>query len=96
MEADYDHFKKFADRGLYTRHREEFVGYGFWLLPKSLRDQDISMVRYSILYGHGWRDAKKRIYAMAEGKVHPSKYGKLPLPKEMQHLTSSPSKRARR
>jgi hypothetical protein len=70
---DWQRFRKCQDQGFYTRRRERFPSFGFWIFPQVLLDV-VGNVSCDVLYNHGWEDAKKRITAMAEGKVHPDKY----------------------
>jgi len=74
IDRDFDRFRRFADSGYYTRKRECYPGYGFWLLPLSLRGK-VSGLRYSKLYSRGCEEARRRIRDIASGKVDVAKYG---------------------
>jgi len=77
IEQDYRMFRRWADSGYYSRQRELFPGYGFWLLPTVLMGK-IDALRYSTLYDRGYREARKRINSMAEGHTDPALYGERP------------------
>ena len=89
IDEDHKNFKRCAKFGYYTRHRELWPGYGFWMLPMQLQGK-VEDMRYSTLYNHGFRDAKRRIDNMVAGRAVPSQYGEREV---LRAKRSAPSKK---